>query len=151
MKPMKLMNKVLVGLVALLLVIMAGIFAVKSVVGDSSWYAVYLRTGELYFGHLTRLPYFGLKNVYMLQANPQNTQAPLSIQKFSKVFWGPEDEIRLNRSEVVWMTELDRNGQLAQILRDNPELEVPQTGQAPQSFNQIPQEQVVPPATTNGK
>jgi len=145
---MKLMNKVLIGLVALLLVIMAGTFAVKAVVGDSTWYAVYLRTGELYFGHLTRLPYFGLRNVYMLQANPQNTQSPLSIQKFSKVFWGPEDEIRLNRSEVVWMTELDRDGQLAQILRDNPELEVPPTAQ---SYNQIPQEPVLPSETTQGQ
>ena len=145
---MNIMHKVLVGLVAILLVIMIGIFAVKAVVGDSSWHAVYLRTGELYFGHLTRLPYFGLRNVYMLQANPSNTEAPLSIQKFSKVFWGPEDEIRLNRSEVVWMTELDRNGQLAQILRDNPELEVPQTGQPTQPFSQIPQDSSVPSEDT---
>lgn len=142
------MNKILVGLVALLLVVMVGMLAVKAVVGNSSWHAVYLRTGELYFGHLTRLPFFGLKNVYMLQANPSNTQAPLSIQKFSKVFWGPKDEIRLNRSEVVWMTELDRNGQLAQILRDNPELEVPQTGQPAESFSQIPETPVIPPTGT---
>lgn len=135
------MHKVLLGLVALLLVVLVGILAVRAVVGESSWHAVYLRTGELYFGHLTRLPYFGLKNVYMLQANPSNTQAPLSIQKFSKVFWGPEDMIRLNRSEVVWMTELDNNGQLAQILRENPELQTPQTGQPAGAFsNTLPQQ-----------
>lgn len=142
------MNKVLIGLVALLLVILVGILAVKAIVGESTWYAVYLRTGELYFGHLTRLPYFGLKNVYMLQTNPSNTQAPLSIQKFSKVFWGPEDMIRLNRSEVVWMTELDKEGQLAQILKENPELQAPQTGQPAGGYNQFPQQTPAPIPTS---
>ncbi|MEK7465670.1 MAG: hypothetical protein AAB631_02740 [Patescibacteria group bacterium] len=119
-------NRILIGLAALLVVILIGTVAVKNIVGESEWSAVYLKTGELYFGHLTRFPYFALTNVYMLQANPSSPQTPLSIQKFSKVFWGPEDKLRINRTEVVWMTELEKNGQLAQILNTNPELQASQ-------------------------
>ncbi len=135
-------KKLIVGLVALVLVIVVGVMAIKSVVGESSWHAIYLRTGELYFGHLTRFP-FGLKNVYMLQANPSNKETPLSIQKFSKIFWGPQDWLRVNREEVVWTTELDAQGQLAQILNANPELQP-----APGNVNQNPLPSGLSPQTT---
>lgn len=127
-------NKILIGLAALLVVILIGMVAAKSIVGESEWSAIYLKTGELYFGHLTRFPYFALTNVYMLQANPSSPQTPLSIQKFSKVFWGPQDKLRINREEVVWMTELEKNGQLAQILNTNPELQASQGGVNQQQF-----------------
>jgi len=58
----------------------------------------------------------------MLQVNRDDVQNPLSIQKFANVFWGPEDMMRINRSEVVWMTKLKNDGQLAQLLRTNPSL-----------------------------
>ena len=116
------MNKILLGLVVLVIVIFAGMFGVREWFGASAWHVVYLRTGDLYFGKLTRFPHFGLTQVYMLQVNSGNAQSPLSIQQFKKVVWGPQDWVRINKQEVVWETELDSTGQLAEILSKNPDL-----------------------------
>ena len=109
-------------LVVLLLIVLVGVVVWKTVLGSQPYYAVLLRTGDLYFGQLTRFPSLGLKNVYLLQVNPQNQQNPVSIQKFTNIFWGPEDRIKLNREEVIWITKLNPQGQLAQVIRANPDL-----------------------------
>lgn len=139
------MNKILVGLVVLLVVILGGVVGLKQWFGDDTWTAMYMRTGDLYFGKLMHFPFYGLKQVYVLQVNAQNAQTPLSIQQFKRVMWGPEDWIRINRSEVVWTTELNSEGQLAQILKTNPDLAAQQQS-APQGY--VPQQQAPQPAPT---
>lgn len=126
-------NKILLLLVIVLIVVIIAIFIGKEFFGEPQFYAVYLRTGDLYFGRLTTFPKFGLKQVYLIQVNRDNAQSPLSIQKFSNVFWGPSDYLKINRNEVVWMTKLNPDGQLAQLIKTNPNLiPPPQTpGSAP--------------------
>jgi hypothetical protein len=129
-------QKMLVGVVLALAVVLVVLAAIQSLVKKDSYYAVYLRTGDIYFGQMVRFPYFGLKNIYTIQVT-QDPQTPLRIQKFTDIFWGPEDYMRLNRDEVVWYTRLKNEGQLYQLLRTNPNL--------------LPQQQVqqpVTPATT---
>ena len=87
----------------------------------SDFYAVYLQTGDVYFGRLSRLP-FGLSQVYTLQVNPQNQQVPINIQKFTNVFWGPSDFMKINREQVVWVTKLNPKSQLVELLKNNPNL-----------------------------
>ena len=132
------------GFVVVLVVVIAivwGVFFTRA-----SFYAVYLRTGDIYFGKLVRFPHFGLKQVYTIQVNQNNTQTPLSVQKFSNVFWGPSDYLQLNRDEVVWMTKLSHEGQLAKVLTDNPDLAPPvsqgssQQQMAPQTQQQLEQQ-----------
>jgi hypothetical protein len=123
-------NKVLVWVVVVLAVALVGIGAWQLWGGDAPLYAVYLRTGDLYFGKLVRVPYFGLENVYLLQVNAANQENPVSVQKFTNVFWGPEDFVKINRDEVVWMTRVSDESQLTQVIRANPDL-VPSTPQAP--------------------
>jgi len=119
-------NRILLILVIVLALILIGLFIWQRISFQPTYYAVFLETGELYFGKLTRFPSFGLKNVYLFQANPQNTTTPVSIQKFSNIFWGPADFLKINRSKVVWMTKLNPNGQLAQLIKTNPNLVPPQ-------------------------
>ncbi|MDO8557255.1 MAG: hypothetical protein Q7R98_02215 [Candidatus Jorgensenbacteria bacterium] len=102
-----------------------GEFAYESS-GDYGFHAVYLRTGDLYFGKLTKHP-FGLSQVYLLRVNQGQQETPVSIQQFKKVFWGPEDFITINPSEVVWTTKLDPNGQFMAFLKQNPDLTLPQS------------------------
>ncbi len=138
------MNKILLVLVILLVVVLAGLIGWQRWGLQPSYWAVYLRTGDLYFGKLMNFPSFGLTNVYTLQVNQQNTQNPVSIQKFANIFWGPQDFLKINRSEVVWMTKLNPTGQLSQLLKTNPDLKsngqpnpaVPPTG--PQGNQDIP-------------
>jgi len=118
-------NKILLILVIILLFVLIGLYIWQKASLPPTYYAVFLDTGELYFGKLVRFPYFGLKNVYLFQANPQNTTTPISVQKFSNIFWGPADFLKINREKVVWLTKLDSNGQLAQLIKNNPNL-VPQ-------------------------
>lgn len=127
-------NKILVGIVIILGAVFVGLVSYQTLFAETSYSAVYLRTGELYFGKITRFPYFGLKNVYMLQQT-QDPSNPLRIQKFSQVFWGPEDYLRINREEIVWHTHIRSNSQLAELLKTNPELTQPQQ-QAP--LQQVP-------------
>ncbi|KKU91712.1 MAG: hypothetical protein UY23_C0001G0318 [Candidatus Jorgensenbacteria bacterium GW2011_GWA1_48_11] len=124
-------NKILLIVVIVLILALAGVFAWKWW-GASSYYAVYLRTGDLYFGQLVRFPSFGLKNIYTIQVNSQNQQNPLSIQKFTNIFWSPTDFMKINREQVVWTTRLNDTGQLVQLIKTNPDLVPPAgTQQAP--------------------
>lgn len=142
---MTLLNKVLVIIVVVLVVVLGGILSWREFAGEPSFYAVYLRTGDLYFGRLTRFPSFGLKQVYLLQVNQTNKENPLSIQRFRDVFWGPEDEVTINRDDVVWFTKLRSDSQLAELIKKNPALTAPQQPAvtAPQQPQQ-PQQQPAP-------
>ncbi len=121
-------NRVALVVAVVLLVVLAGLFAWREWgSGTSTYYAVALRNGDVYFGRLSRFPSFGLKQVYVLQFNQANTQNPVTVQRFKNAFWGPEDFLQINRNEVVWMTRLNPEGQLARLIASNPELALPST------------------------
>lgn len=111
------LNKILVVIVIVLLVALIGVIVYKNFFGQS-FAAVYLKTGDLYFGKITEFPNFGLKNVYLIQPTG-NEQNPLSIQKFANVFWGPQDYININRNEVVWTAKLSKTSQLLQLMKNS--------------------------------
>lgn len=119
-------NKILIILIIALILVLAGIIVWRGWVTTPAYYAVSLKTGELYFGELNFFPSFKLSHIYLLQVN-QNSQTPVSVQKFTSVFWGPEDYLKINKDEVVWMTKLKSDSQLVNLIKTNPNL----TGQAP--------------------
>jgi hypothetical protein len=127
---MRNINKILLAVVIVLLVALAAVLAWQFWFKTPTYYAVYLKTGDLYFGELTTFPYFGLTHVYMIQVNAQDKTNPVSVQKFTNIFWGPTDSLRINRDEVVWYTPLSSQSQLTQLIAKNPDL-VPST--VPQS------------------
>lgn len=122
--------KIILIVLVIVILVLVGLLASGNVFSSkSSYWAVYLRTGDLYFGKLIRFPYFGLKQVYLFQANPNDAQNPISVQKFTNVFWGPSDYLKINRSEVVWMTKLNPASQLLQFIKTNPNLTMPPAAQ----------------------
>lgn len=126
-------NRILVWALVALVVLLLALLLWQKLWGVPSYYAVYLRTGDVYFGKLVHFPVFGLQQVYLLQANQGNQQNPLSVQKFSNLFWGPEDFIRINREEVVWMVRLRSDSQLSQLFAANPNLVSPSQEQGQQT------------------
>lgn len=143
-------NKILLIIVIVLLVVLTGFVIVREFVGKPTYTAVYLKTGDLYFGKLVRFPYFGLKQPYLLQVNQTNQQNPLSVQRFKNVFWGPSDILKINRSEVVWYTTLRDDSDLAKVFTENPDLlPAAQPQQAP--VQQQPTTQQQAPAQEQGK
>jgi len=129
-------NKVLLTVVIVLLVALLGLLVFKWSSNSSTpkLTAVYLKTGDLYFGELTSFPTFGLKNPYLFTVDQQNKDNPVNVQKFSKIFWGPEDFIRINRDEVVWTATLRADSNLTKLIETNPDLIPPQQGT--QTLNQ---------------
>lgn len=147
---MRNVNKWLLTVVIVLVVALIAVVAWQFWFKTPTYTAVYLRTGDLYFGELTTFPYYGLSHVYMLQVNSQDQKNPVSIQRFASVFWGPEDAMRINPNEVVWSAALNPQGQLAQLIQTNPNL-VPPAG----SQNQAPTAGINPSSpnatSTSGK
>jgi hypothetical protein len=85
--------------------------------GASEYSAVYLTTGDIYFGKLSWFPWPHMKNVWFLQrtVNQQN-QTQLGVAPLSSAFWKPIDEIYLNPKEIILWTSLRNDSQLAQAL-----------------------------------
>jgi hypothetical protein len=108
-------NKILLILVVVLLVVLV-VFGVYwfTKVSYNKFYAVYLDTGDLYFGRLSRFPRLTLKNVWYIQRDTQSQN--FSLQDFSKAAWGPENKMELNKDRVVWITKISDSSQLIPIM-----------------------------------
>jgi hypothetical protein len=109
--------------------------------GPSKYSAVYLQTGDIYFGELSWFPWLSLKNVWLLQRSvDEQNQVQLGVVPFKNSFWGPIDKIYLNPKQVVFWTNLKKDSQLAKAL-DNPNIlnsseQNQRIQQLPQSINQ---------------
>lgn len=79
-----------------------------------SYYAVYLQTGDLYFGHLCKFfSKYTLTNVYLLQIDQKGGS---SLQKFEQSAFQPEDKITLNKENIVWVSKIKNESPLIPIL-----------------------------------
>ncbi|MEK7481942.1 MAG: hypothetical protein AAB607_01170, partial [Patescibacteria group bacterium] len=103
--------------VVVLLVALAAVFYWQKVGFEEPYYAVYLNTGDLYFGKLDYFPKLSLNDVYFLQQNSEDQQNPLSITKFENAFWGPKGKIYLNDEAIVWKVKLKKDSQLLQVIK----------------------------------
>lgn len=106
------LNKFLLILVAVLSLTLVGIVYWQKVGFKKSYYAVYLETGDLYFGKLNKFPGLSLTDVHLLQRNPDDPQNPFTLQRFDQTFWQPENKIKLNPDKVVWTAKLKPGSEL---------------------------------------
>lgn len=96
-------------------------------VGPSKYSAVYMATGDIYFGELHWFPKPHLTNVWFLQKSVSaDNQTSFGVAPFRSAFWGPADEIYLNPSQIIFFTNLRNDSQVVRVL-DNSAL-VNQTG-----------------------
>ncbi len=75
---------------------------------NGGYSAVYMVSGDIYFGKLSSFPSLTLADAYTLQRN-QDEQTPFTLVKFKDAFWGPAGDISLNEDSVLWIAELDVN------------------------------------------
>lgn len=85
---------------------------------DSSYYAVYLSTGDVYFGKLNYFPRFSLSDVWLLNRS-SDVNNPLSISEFNKAIWGPEDKLYLNEKNILWKVKLRLDSQVVGLIKNN--------------------------------
>jgi len=82
-----------------------------------TYHAVFLTSGDLYFGRLHTFPRLRLSDVYFLDRDQANPQAPYRLTKFSNAFWGPGDRLELNRENVVWINTLSDESPVAKAIQ----------------------------------
>lgn len=79
----------------------------------NNYYAVYLKTGDIYFGKLSRFPSLTLSNVWYLRSD---SQGELSISRFDQSVWGPEDKLKINNDQVVWIAKISPTSQIFSVI-----------------------------------
>lgn len=121
---------VVVAAVAILLVVTAitvGLGAKNNdeqkYVDSSKLQAVFLNTGQVYFGKITTLnsKYFVVDDIYYLQTSSTGTTAAaantsVSLVKLGCELHSPRDEMVINRAQVTFWENLQDSGQVAKAV-----------------------------------
>jgi hypothetical protein len=115
---------VLIG--ALLLAALAALLVVAKpdnqgkYVNSSKLQAVFLNTGQVYFGKISKVTndYFVLGNIYYLQSSAtgtdqKSTDGNISLVKLGCELHRPYDSMIINRSEITFWENLKSDGQVA--------------------------------------
>lgn len=127
--------------VVLLLVSLTGlIFTSKpetqgKFVDTSKLQAVFLNTGQVYFGNINSLnnQYFVLDNIYYLQTSSTDTTQAAASNNISLIKLGcelhrPSDRMVINRDQITFWENLQDGGQVAKAVakfkKDNPKGQV---------------------------
>lgn len=136
-------NKILLAIIIILAAALVAIIYWQKVGFNRNYWAVYLDTGDLYFGKLSYFSKSALSDVYLLQKNSQDSQNPFSISKFSNAFWGPEDKIYINKDNIVWKTKLKDDSQIVNFIKN------PQPVASSQESASQPSVQMIPVQSTS--
>jgi hypothetical protein len=127
----RILTLVLVAAVAILIIAVAIVVATGSVksedkyVDTSKLQAVFLNTGQVYFGNITSLnnKYFVLTNIYYLQSsnngssnNSSNSNNNVTLVKLGCELHEPYDQMVINSDQVTFWENLQDNGQVAKAV-----------------------------------
>lgn len=136
----------MIAFIILVLVVLGGAAVWVLPMISPSYYAVYLDTGDLYFGKLSRFPRMTLTDVWYLQRDGQNQS--LALSQFSKVVWGPENKMTLDDDKVVWVAKVSKDSQILPMLKGDRPAAAQQQGQLPAQQQPAPQQQPQGQAST---
>jgi len=102
---------------------------------ENPYYAVYLQTGDMYFGKLSRFPKLTLSDVWFLQRNIDEEQGGFNLIKYSDAMFGPENKMEINKENVVWISKLRDDSQVVSFILQSktPALQNVQPQAAPQT------------------
>ncbi len=131
--------------VAIVIGVAVGAYLFPQLLGRP-YYAVYLTTGEIYIGHLSKFPRMTLTDAYLLQvvqALDDPTRTDFQLTPLSNAIWAPT-KIYLDSDQVVFYAQVGESSRAAQILQAAAKGEVPQANQQPLQQQQLPQQPVVP-------
>jgi hypothetical protein len=88
-------------------------YGVSWPLGDDAYYAVYLDSGDVYFGHLSYFPRLTLKGAHFLMRDEER----VTISSFKEAAWGPEDKLYLNPDNVLWTVKLRSDSPVLDLLK----------------------------------
>lgn len=79
--------------------------------------AVYLETGEIYFGSMRWFPSPRLSNVMFLQ---QTQEQGLQLDSFTNAVWQPQEPLHISRDKIVFWTYLAPTSPVVQAIEGRP-------------------------------
>jgi len=118
----------------------------------SPYSAVYLTTGDVYFGKLSWFPSPHMSDVWYITRNQgQNGQTQLGLAPMKSIFWGPIGNISLNAQDIVFSTRLLNSSQVVQAIENPSSLQQGNGAGAPTSANGVMQPATPSASSTTGK
>ena len=105
-------SKIIFVAIVFLVVIGAIVSAIFSFV-NRPYMAVYLATGDIYFGRTSLFPRVTMQDPWFLQRAEDGT---LSLARLTDAVWMPEGEFKINRDQVVFMARLADNSQVVAMM-----------------------------------
>jgi len=88
---------------------------------ERNWQVVQLVSGNVYYGHLKTFPSYKLEDVYFIQqVSPEEEGQEPTIQllPLSSMFFGPENTMRLEKSQILWWADLSEDSQILQTIKN---------------------------------
>lgn len=135
---------VILAVVLIVVVVAFGILLVKVFKSDdpgapSGYSAVFMTSGDVYFGKLSWFPWPNLTNIWLLQRGVDAQGKPqFGITKFTSAFWGPVDKMYLNPKEVLFWADLRKDSEAAKAFANPASLQQPSQASPPASGFQGP-------------
>jgi hypothetical protein len=87
----------------------------------SPYSAVYLSTGDVYFGKLDWSPSPHMEDAWYIQRGTDAKGDPtVGVYPFSQVAWGPSNTIYFNSQQVIFWTRLSATSSVAQLIANPP-------------------------------
>jgi len=141
------MSKRFVAVVVVIVIVLvfAGVWVGSILTGAKSgtasgYTAVFLTSGDVYFGKLSWFPWPKLSKAWFLQrSTDEKNQPQIGLAPFSSVFWGPEGDVYLNPKQILFWAPIKSDSNVAKAIEnpDSVRQQAPQ-GQAPQQQGQLP-------------
>ncbi|TSC96649.1 MAG: Uncharacterized protein Athens071426_14 [Parcubacteria group bacterium Athens0714_26] len=116
----KVTRSVILGLsiivIAVVLALLIAKFNILSVFVPSPKYAaVYLTTGEVYYGRMSMFGGFKLSNVVTLQKDKDGN---ISVQKLNDAIWKPKNPVSFQKDHIVFWSYLDSTSPLIDVIEN---------------------------------
>lgn len=91
------------------------------------WQAVFLSTGQVYFGHITSVSKNDLllTDIYYMQTDGENAGYPkgksdnISLVKLGDELHGPKDTMTIGRAHITFTETLKENSQVVEAISDH--------------------------------
>ena len=123
-------KKKIILITIILIAICLGSFLSWQIIFRSGYYALYLSSGDIYFGKLVLFSHYTLKNPYFLRIT-QDKENPISLQPFQGAFWGPGKKLKFNPKHVIWISKLAPTSQVINYIESQKTAGALPTGMMP--------------------
>jgi hypothetical protein len=105
------------------------VFMSENSIKKSQYQAVFLANGQVYFGKISNVSnsYVKLTDIYYLQVqqavqpaqSSSSEQPKVSLAKLGNELHGPEDEMQINRDQVLFWENLKDDSKVVTAIKEN--------------------------------